>query len=130
MVCDSSEWPTSVGVHLRVVSGGDHDHAIGAGASADTPSKRVEPDGRDRGLVKRLAKGRLVRLGQGHPEVKVVVECAHEDVSRASTNTKLISAVVPRGEQVRLELFDRAQVWHQAVVLLRVVRPDNDASIR
>ena len=100
LICDSSEWPTSIGVTFRVVRGGDNDETVGAGASDNTSSKRVKSDARDRGFVEWLAKRRLVRLGQGHPEVKIVVECAHEDMSRASTNAELISTVVPRSEQV------------------------------
>ena len=79
--------------------------------------------------MQRLAKRWLITLRERHPEVKIGVERADEHVARAAPHAKLVPPLVPRGEQVRLELLDGAQVRHQAVVLLGVVRPDDDAAV-
>ena len=48
----------------------------------------------------------------------------------AAAHAELVPTVVPRGKEIRFELLDRAQVWHQTVFLLSVVRPDNNATVR
>lgn len=77
-----------------------------------------------------FAEGRLIALGEGHPEVEIGVKGTHEDVAGAAAHAELVPTVVPRGKEIRFELLDCAQVWHQTVFLLSVVRPDNNATVR
>ena len=76
-----------------------------------------------------FAKGRRFRLGEGDPEVQCTVEGANKDVAGAATDTELVTSAVPRGEEIRLQFFNCAKIWHQAVVLFSVVTPDDNSTI-
>ena len=128
-ICDSSKGTTSISVNLFIERRRDDHLTISAGAGYYASAQWIKPDGSHRSFMQWFAQGRLFSLREGDPEVQCTVEGADKDVAGAATDAELVTSPVPRGEEIRLQFFNCAKIWHQAVVLFSVVAPDNNSTI-